>query len=153
MPTLSIDGIDPQFLTIDGAVVAAIPRDLSLRYIVAPPEQFNVPVGQHDLRYDLAGAAASLQARGVEAVDRTGEPPIEVRVNVPAEGLELRRLDRFLVDPRGIQTRTGYTSGPLPHALCPPHTHPYTGLQKAFMIMGTVTMLAWAYEVFVAKDD
>ena len=143
MTALSIDGIDPAFLTIDGQVIAARPLPPGVVHFVAPPSVFDVAEGWHALRYDLAGAAAALQAQGVEVVDRTGEPPIEVRVNVPAEGLALRRIDRFLVDPRGIATASGNTGGIVLSAM--PAAAPMSLGHKAFMAAGGIALavLAW----------
>jgi hypothetical protein len=141
MPLLSIHGIVPQFLTIDGVVIAPIPRDPSILYAFAPPEQFVVTEGQHALRYDLDGARAAFP----ETPQPASEPPIEVRVNVPAEGLELRRIDRFLIDPRGIQTPTGNTGlAPMEHGMGLDH--------KLFMAAGTVAIAAWVWH-FLAGDD
>jgi hypothetical protein len=135
------------------AVVAAVAAVAN----IAPPSVFDVAEGWHALRYDLAGAAAALQAQGVEAVDRTGEPPIEVRVNVPAEGLLLRRIDRFLVDPRGIATPTGWTGGVI-LAVAPGETAPALAAapmslgHKVFMAAGGIALAVLAWQALTGDE-
>ena len=155
MTTLSIDGIDPAFLTIDGQRVAPRPRDPAIRYIVAPPVVFDVTPGWHTLRYDLAGGAVAMQARDAEAIAREIMPPVEVRVNVPAEGLHLRRIDRFFVDPRGIATPTGYTGGVIVPAdasgMVP--DMPMSFAHKAFMVAGGLAIAVLAWQALTSGGD
>lgn len=148
MPSLKIYGIDPRYLTIDDQRVAPVRRDPTLLYVVAPPEEYIVPAGQHALRYDVASEEA---ARGVTPPSYTlngvttpvPSLPIAVRVLVPDEGLTLRRLDHWLVDERGIQTPTGYTG-----LVCPPHEHDLTGLQKTMMVVGAFSFATLVYHWF-----
>lgn len=147
MTTLSIHDIDPAFLTIDGQRIAARPRVPGVVNVVAPPSVFDVAPGWHALRYDLAGASEYDAEHGLDVVNRTGEPPVEARVDVPAEGLTLRRIDRFLVDPRGIATPTGWTGGvivPVAAGQTVPDV-PMSFGHKAFMVAGgaALAVLAW----------
>lgn len=147
MPFLRIYGIDPRYLTIDGARVAPVARDPNVVYVVAPPEGFVVPAGLRALNYDLA---AEETARGITPPSYTlngvttpvPSLPIAVRVQVPDEGLTLRRIDRWFVDERGIATPTGWTG-----LVCPPHEHDLTALQKAAMVVGAVSFatLVWRW--------
>ncbi len=154
MTTLSLDGIDPAFLTIDGRPAVARPQPPGVVYFVAPPSVFDVAPGWHALRYDLAGAseraAERAAERGADAVNHTGEPPIEVRVTVPAEGLTLRRIDRFFVDPRGIATPTGETGL---SAITPAPSHaPMSLWHTAFMVAGGLALGVLAWQAFTGDE-
>jgi hypothetical protein len=156
LSTLGIYGIDPAFLTIDGQPAVARPRPQGVVNVVAPPEVFDVATGWHALRYDLARASEAAADRGLDVVNHTGEPTIEARVNVPADGITLRRFDRALVDERGIQSRTGYTGGvivsvPLGATELPPAA-PMSLAHTAFMAVGRVALAAWAWH-FLASDE
>lgn len=151
MTTLSLDGIDPAFLTIDGRPAVARPQPPGVVYFMAPPSVFDVAPGWHALRYDLAGASERAAERGADVVNHTGEPPIEARVNVPAEGLALRRIDRFFVDPRGIATPTGETGL---SALAPVPAHAPMSLgHAAFMVAGGLALAVLAWQAFTGDSE